>query len=336
MKQAVKAANQTNTSSQREETNPRRSLLSVVTPAYNEAENLPLLYERLCQVLDGLDIDWEWIVVDDHSPDSTFPVVADIARQDRRVRAIRFARNYGSHTGIVCGLDHAGGDCVVVLAADLQDPPEVIPELLEKWRDGAQVVWAVRARREGERATSVGFSRLYYFLMRRVFGIKDVPSTGADFFVLDRRVVHTLRQFNERHVSILLLITWLGFRQETIAYDKQPRMYGHSGWSIDKKLKLAVDSVTSFSYLPVRLMSYLGFVITILGFLYALVVLINALSGKPPQGWMALMVAVLVIGGVQMLMLGVLGEYLWRALDEARARPRYVIEEMLEAQDETA
>jgi glycosyltransferase involved in cell wall biosynthesis len=335
LKQAVRAANQTNISSQHEETNSRRSLLSVVTPAYNEAQNLPLLYERLCQVLDELDIDWEWIIVDDHSPDSTFPVVADIARQDRRVRAFRFARNYGSHTGIVCGLDHAGGDCVVVLAADLQDPPEVIPELLEKWRDGAQVVWAVRAHREGEQAISVGFSRLYYFLMRRVFGI-DVPSTGADFFVLDRRVVHTLRRFNERHVSILLLIIWLGFRQETIAYDKQPRIHGHSGWSIEKKLKLVVDSVTSFSYLPIRLMSCLGFVITVLGFLYALVVLINALSGNPPQGWMALMVAVLVIGGVQMLMLGVLGEYLWRALDEARARPRYVIEEMLEAQDETA
>jgi dolichol-phosphate mannosyltransferase len=208
----------------------------------------------------------------------------------------------------------------------LQDPPETLPALVAQWRAGAQVVWAVRARREGEKASTVGFARLYYFLMRRVVGLKEMSVTGADFFLLDRRVVDALRPFNETHVSIMALITWMGFRQASITYDKQARIHGHSGWSLDKKLKLALDSITSFSYLPIRLMSYLGFIVSVIGFLYAGVVISNALVGKPPQGWSSLMVVVLIVSGIQMLMMGVLGEYLWRALDEARRRPRYLIE----------
>lgn len=301
--------------------------LSVVTPAYNEARNLPVLYERLRQVLDGAGVDWEWVVVDDHSRDETFAVVAEIARRDPRVRGLRLARNSGSHKAITCGLHHAGGNAAVVLAADLQDPPETLPTLLAAWREGAQVVWAVRAHR-AESAGRVGFARLYYFLMRRLVGIKEMPATGADFFLLDRRVVEALRQFRESNVSLMALITWMGFRQTAVPYDKQARLYGQSGWSLGKKLKLVVDSVTSFSYLPIRLMSATGFIVAILGFLYAIVVTINALAGRPPQGWASLMVAVLVLGGLQMLMMGVLGEYLWRALDEARRRPPYLIEAM--------
>ena len=300
--------------------------LSLVTPAYNEAENLPLLYGRLSAVLNPLDVDWEWIVVDDHSADATFGTVAEIALRDPHVRAVRFARNFGSHKAILCGLDHARGDCAVVLAADLQDPPETIPTLLAKWREGAQVVWAARAGREGERAATVGFARLYYLLMRHVVGMKEMPSMGADFFLIDRAVTDALRQFNESNASILALITWMGFRQTTITYEKRAREHGRSGWSLEKKLKLALDSITSFTYLPIRLMSYVGLVVALLGFLYAVVVVINALAGRPVQGWASLMVVLLVIGGIQMLMLGVLGEYLWRALDEARQRPRYLIE----------
>jgi dolichol-phosphate mannosyltransferase len=180
--------------------------------------------------------------------------------------------------------------------------------------------------REGEKAATIGFARLYYLLMRRVVGIKEIPSMGADFFLIDRCVIDALRQFNESNASILALITWMGFRQTTINYDKQARKYGQSGWSLEKKLKLALDSITSFTYVPIRLMSYLGLVVAMLGFLYALVVIINALAGHPAQGWASLMVVLLVIGGIQMLMMGVLGEYLWRALDEARQRPRYLIE----------
>src|SRR6266850_4125684 len=313
------------------ETQPnRRFYLSVVTPAYNEADNLPLMYRRISAILTPLDLDWEWIVVDDHSNDHTFRVVADIAMRDVHLRAIRFARNFGSHKAISCGLDHAQGDCAVVLAADLQDPPETIPTLLAKWREGAQVVWAARAGREGEKATTVGLARLYYLLMRRVVGLKEIPSMGADFFLIDRCVIDALRQFNESNASILALITWMGFRQTTIAYDKQARKHGRSGWTLEKKLKLALDSITSFTYLPIRLMSYVGLVVAMLGFLYTVVVIIDALAGQPVQGWASLMVVLLVIGGIQMLMMGVLGEYVWRALDEARQRPRYLIEETTE------
>ena len=326
IKERIQAPLQVDTSQPPERRGKKRSRLSLVTPAYNEARNLPLLYEHISAVLTSLDVDWEWIVVDDHSTDDTFKTITNIAARDSHVRAVRFARNFGSHKAILCGLELAQGDCAVVLAGDMQDPPETVPLLLAKWYEGAQVVWAARMGREGEKAATVGFARLYYLLMRRVVGIKEIPSMGADFFLIDRIVIDALRQFNESNASILALITWMGFRQTTINYDKQARKYGRSGWSLEKKLKLAVDSITSFTYVPIRLMSYLGLVVAMLGFLYALVVIINALAGHPVQGWASLMVVLLVIGGIQMLMMGVLGEYLWRALDEARQRPRYLIE----------
>ncbi|MBN1994170.1 MAG: glycosyltransferase [Anaerolineae bacterium] len=304
----------------------KQPLLSIVTPAYNEADNLPLLYEQLIQSLNSLDLAWEWIVVDDHSSDETFAVIEQIAGQNVQVQGIRFARNFGSHTAITCGLHQAKGDCAVVMAADMQDPPQILPEFVEQWRAGAQVVWAVRARREGEKASRVGFARLYYLLMRRFVGLNQMPATGADFFLVDRRVLDAFVQFNERNVSIMALITWMGFRQAVVTYSKRTRMHGQSGWSLEKKLKLVVDSVTSFTHLPIRLMSYVGFVTALLGFFYAGIVTFNALRGLPPQGWASLMIVVLILGGIQMVMLGVLGEYLWRALDETRSRPRYLIE----------
>ena len=309
---------------------PDDLLLTVVTPAFNESRNLPELYQGLCRALDGLSLRWEWVVVDDHSEDDSLGVVAELSRQDARVRGVRFARNFGAHTAITCGLHQARGDCAVILAADLQDPPEVIPELLEKWQEGAHVVWAARAQRAGEKASTVGFSRTYYAIMRHIVGLKEIPSMGADFFLLDRRVLDAFRTFQESNVSILALITWMGFRQATVYYTKEARLHGSSGWTLEKKLKLAVDSITSFTYLPIRLMSYLGVLIAVAGFAYALFVVGHALGGNPPQGWSSLMVVVLLIGGVQMLMLGILGEYLWRTLDESRRRPRYLIEQTVE------
>lgn len=319
----------------REATVHGRAFLSVVTPAYNESRNLPLLHQRLSLALNRLGFDWEWIVIDDHSSDDTFAIAAEIARRNPNVFAIRLARNSGSHMAITCGLFHARGNCAAIMAADLQDPPDVLPALLDKWSGGAQVVWAVRSRREGEKASTIGYSRLYYMLMRRVVGFKDMPAMGADFFLIDRCVVEAFRQFREANVSIIALIGWMGFRQATITYEKQARLYGQSGWTLKKKLKLLVDSITSFTYLPIRLMSYAGFIVAFAGFIYAGVVILNALIGNPVQGWSSLMAALLVIGGIQMLMMGVLGEYLWRALDESRGRPRYIIEAMAPSAAET-
>lgn len=307
---------------------PGRSdpVISIVTPAWNEAENLPVLYERLLATLDPLLVEWEWIVVDDHSRDQTFEIILQIARVDPRVRGFRFSRNSGSHIGITCGLHQSRGSCAVIMAADLQDPPETLPELLNEWRKGMQVVWAVRAKREGETSSTIGFSRLYYWIMRRIVGMKEMPSTGADFFLMDRVVLDAFRDFNETNTSILALITWMGFRQSFISYTKKARLHGQSGWNLEKKFKLVVDSITAFTYVPIRAMTYAGFIAAALGFAYAGFVFYNALNGRPPEGWASLMIVVVVLGGIQMLMMGILGEYLWRALDEARRRPRYLVE----------
>jgi polyisoprenyl-phosphate glycosyltransferase len=300
--------------------------MSIVTPAFNEAANLPVLYGRLRATLETLPVDWEWVIVDDHSADATCAVIGELADRDPRVRGVRLARNSGAHAALSCGLHEARGTCVAALAADLQDPPEVIPELFARWQAGEQVVWAVRDRRDGETAVTIAFSRLYYWIMRTVVGMREMPANGADFFLLDRTVVHAFSRFDESNTSILALLMWMGFRQGSVPYGKEARVHGRSGWTIEKKLKLALDSVTSFSYLPIRFMSYLGCGVALLGFAYAGWVIVNAVAGSPVEGWSSLIVVVLIVGGIQMVMMGVLGEYLWRALDETRRRPRYLVE----------
>jgi dolichol-phosphate mannosyltransferase len=301
--------------------------LSIIVPAYNEAANLPSLYERLRKTLSALSLEWECVIVDDHSSDATFSVLSTLAHQDARIRGIRLARNHGSHLAITCGLHHAAGRCAVVLAADLQDPPETIPRLLEQWRAGNHVVWAAREKREGEKTSTLAFARIFYFLMRHVVGIRTMPPTGADFVLIDRRVIEALKNFRESNISIMALVTWMGFQQAIVPYTKKSRFQGRSGWTLAKKIKLVVDSVTSFSFLPIRLMSIAGMLVAFVGFLYTVSIIgLSLFGGVSVQGWSSLMVAVLVLGGIQMMMMGVLGEYLWRALDEARHRPQFLIE----------
>lgn len=304
-------------------------LLSVVSPAHREEKNLPVLYQRLKAVLDDLpDLDWEWIVVDDHSPDGTFDVLQQLATADPRVRAVRFSRNFGSHKAILCGMHEAKGDCAVVLCSDLQDPPEVIPLLLDVWsRDRAQIVWGMRGKREGDSGSALAFANIYYWLMRKVVGLNNMPATGADVFLLDRFVVDTLARFSEQDISLVALLSWVGFRQSSITYDRQERLHGATSWSLGKKIKLVVDSVTGFSYLPIRFISAVGLITALLGFGYAGMIVVARLFGSNPEGWSSLMVVILMVGGLQMLMLGVLGEYVWRALDQSRRRPTYVIED---------
>ena len=269
---------------------------------------------------------WEWIVTDDHSADGTFEVLAGLSREDSRVPSAAFFPELRLHAGISCGLRHALGTCAVVIAADLQDPPEVIPKLLAEWESGVQVVWAARAEREGETAATVHSAGLFYWVMRNVIGMRELPATGADFCLIDRVVMDAYHGFDERNVNLFALLSWMGFRQHTVNYVKEARLHGASGWTLAKKIKLAVDSVTAFSYLPVRLMSWTGVFTAIAGFFYAMFIIYNAITGQPIEGWSSLIVVVTLIGGLQMLMLGVLGEYVWRALDEARRRPRYTIE----------
>lgn len=309
--------------------NPDRLFISVITPAYNESQNLGEFYRQLDETSKFNDFDWEWIIIDDHSADQTFNEAQRLNVQDDRVKGVRLSRNFGSHTAISCGIELASGECAVVMAADLQDPPSAIPLVLEKWREGFQIVWAARGKREGTSKTTRLLSRLFFFIMRRIVGIKEMPASGADFFLLDKKVCTALNLFSERNLSIAALITWMGFEQTIVFYKKKERLHGKSGWTIKKKINIFIDSITSFSFFPIRFMSLLGVIVSLLGFLYAMFVFFNALTGTPPSGWASLMVVVLILGGFQMLMLGVLGEYLWRALDEARNRPRYLVERII-------
>ncbi|MCL4746764.1 MAG: glycosyltransferase [Burkholderiaceae bacterium] len=300
--------------------------LSVVTPAYRESANLATLHAALCELLDAQGLIWEWIVVDDHSPDDTFDAIAAIARRDQRVRGLRLSRNGGSHNAIAVGLDHARGSAAVVLAADLQDPPRIIPALLAQWSRGAQVVWATRRAPNGASRFDRLSARAFHALMRRIGGFESMPAFGSDCFLLDRVAIDALCEFGERRANLIALVHWMGFRQAQVPYDKAPRVRGRSGWSLARKLELALDSVIAFSVRPIRWMTIAGALTALAGFVWAAVVLVNAIAGAPPTGWSSLIIAVLAIGGLQMLMIGVLGEYLWRALEESRRRPRALIE----------
>jgi glycosyltransferase involved in cell wall biosynthesis len=303
-------------------------LISLISPAFNESANIEPLYERLAAAMAAVGVDWEWIVVDDHSRDNTFDVLRALTARDPRVRGVRLARNSGSHVAITCGLHLAKGDAAIMLAADLQDPPETIRAMLERWRAGAEVVWATRRERPGDRTHS-GFAAVYYWIMRRVVGMKEMPERGADFFLIGKPVLDAFRQFRERNVSVLALITWIGFRQETIEYDKQPRTAGRSGWTLARKVKLVVDSIVSFTDLPIRLCWYGGAALLAL----AVVVGVIGIAQLPTLGAALLLMLSVVLGlaGLQLIALGLIGEYVWRTLDEARGRPQYLIEAVADA-----
>ncbi len=307
-----------------------KPFISYVIPAFMEAKNLPEMCRRVRQQ-EAHASDYEVIVVDDNSRDGSFAVVQEQGRADPRIKAVRLARNSGSHMALLCGIHHARGEVVIALAADGQDPPEFVPELLEQWRAGAHVVWATRGERQGTSLIGRAFSRLYWLLMNKLSSVK-LPPSGADFFLLDRRVAAALRDLRERNTSIIALIAWLGFNQVSIPYVKEKRMSGRSKWTLRKKFGLVLDSLLSFSTAPLKASSILGLLFAGLGFVYAFALILNkltrgALFGElAMEGWSALMVVTLVTSGTLMLMLGVIGEYLWRALEETRARPRFPIE----------
>ena len=302
-------------------------LLSFVIPAYNEAQNLPVLHERITAIdWAALGFEIEIIIVDDHSTDGTPALLTGIRERDPRVKWLRFSRNFGSHVALAAGIEHARGDVISLLAADLQDPPEIVPALLERWQAGGLIIWAARDKVEGVSFSNRIFSRLYYRMMRW-FALPQMPKEGADFLIFDRCVANALNQARERNTSILALIQWLGFQQEFVPYTKQSRATGRSKWTLSKKIKLVIDSLVGFSYAPIRLMSGLGVSIAMLGLLYAAILFVlRFVYLKPVEGWTSLICVVLVTSGIQLLMLGVLGEYLWRNFDETRGRPRYIVE----------
>jgi len=304
-----------------------RPCIWAICPAYNEAENIPVMYESLQKVAEELAdrYDLRFLFVDDCSTDATPQVLDELCARDPRVMSLRLARNSGSYAAITAGFAHFEGDCAVVLAADGQDPPEVIPDLVTAWERGAKVVWAVRGEREGHAGLNLLASRAFYWIMNHFTSCR-MPPEGADFLLVDSQVVDALNLMPERSHSVFAMIIWLGFPQSSITYTKRRRVHGRSKWSLAMKAKLALDSFIGYSYFPMRVASALGIASATLGLVYALVVFVHGLVGRSVPGWSSLMVVLLVTAGVQMLILGVLGEYLWRVLEEVRHRPRYVIE----------
>lgn len=302
------------------------SLISIIIPILNEDENIPLLYERLKDLLKDTIHNFEFIFVDDGSTDDSFLILKKIALEDKKVKIIRFSRNFGSHAACLAGLIDAKGDACAFVSADMQDPPGLIHKLLEEWGNGYDIIIGLREEIEGSFNI---FSKLYYFLVRR-FALKSMPERGTDVFLIDRKVVNVISKIKEKNTSIFGLILWSGFTQKFVPYKRRERLKGITKWTFGKKVKLFIDTFVSFSYFPIRTISAIGIITAIVGFLYAIFILFNRLFfAHPIEGWASLMVALLVVAGIQMLMLGMLGEYLWRSFDESRNRPPFIIDQKI-------
>jgi dolichol-phosphate mannosyltransferase len=302
------------------------ALVPIIIPIFNEEDNLPILYQRLNKITENSKHNFEFIFVDDCSSDSSFPILKELSSKDSRVKIIQFSRNFGSHAGCLAGLINSKGDACAFISADMQDPPELIQRLIEQWENGHEIVMGVR---EGEENPISFFSRLYYLLVRR-FALKNMPEKGTDVFLIDRKVVDTITDMKEKNTSIFGLLLWSGFSQAFVPYKREHRQKGSSKWTFGKKMKLFVDTFVSFSYFPIRLISSIGIIVALTGFAYAIVIIFNRVFFlKAVEGWASLMVVLLLVSGIQLLMLGILGEYLWRSFDESRKRPPFIIKNMM-------
>ena len=309
---------------------PEQPSATAVVPCKDEEENLELFYERLSAVLDEqFGERWEILFVDDGSTDRTVDGIRALNDRDPRVRGVRLSRNFGSHVAIAAGLDVAEGDVAVILAADLQDPPEVIREFVAKWQDGYDIVWGARETRDDPLARRM-LARLFYgTIVRRA--LPDIPRTGTgSFCLIDRAVIGAFRQFRERNRLTFGIISWSGYSQTQVPYERASRHAGRSKWSPAQLVKTAIDMFVSFSYGPLRLISYFGLFVSLFAFLFGFYVVINyIINGTSLSGWPSLMSALLFLGGAQLVTLGVLGEYLWRISEEAKSRPLYLVRERI-------
>lgn len=304
-------------------------VFSIVAPAFNEEETLAEFYRHVRQVMDRLGEPWELIVVNDGSSDRTMEVLRQLHADDPRVCVISFARNFGHQIAVTAGLDHARGRAVVVIDADLQDPPEVIPELIARWREGYHVVYGVRAEREGETWFKLFTARLFYRLIGALTDV-DIPMEAGDFRLLDRQVVDELRAMRERHRFIRAMTSWVGYRQIGVPYRRQPRFAGETKYPFRKMFRLAVNAITGFSDLPLKLATMCGFILLAVGLLLGVVLLALRLAGLAPlAGQGTVLTVAILLSGTQLLFLGIIGEYLARIYDEVRRRPLYTVQETL-------
>jgi len=304
-----------------------KSVYSVIAPVYNEIGSVGEFYKAVANVMSGLKETWELILVDDGSSDGSTDKIRELAAKDEHVKPVIFARNFGHQIAVTAGLDYSRGDAVMIIDADLQDPPEVMLDLIAKWREGYEVVYAVRRKREGESWFKLATASLFYRIIYRITDVK-IPLDTGDFRLLDRKIVDIMSQMRERHRFLRGMAAWVGFKQVGVEYDRKERFAGQTKYPFSKMLKLALNAITSFSYFPLQVATYLGFISASISILaipivaYLRLALHEALLGQATT-----LIAVLFLGGVQLITLGILGEYIGRIYDEAKGRPLYIVNE---------
>lgn len=300
--------------------------ISLVIPVYYNEDNLYPLYEDLKKkFIDKIDCDYEIIMVNDGSKDRSYDIICELAEKDPHIIPISLSRNFGSHAACLCGLENATGDCAVIKAADLQEPTELILDMIESWKSGNNVVLACREERHEDKL-KVGFANLYYWLVRKT-ALPTMPKNGFDIYLLSRKVIDVIDKLDEKNSALTGQILWCGFKTGIVYYKRQARKIGTSKWTLKKKITLVSDTLFSFSTVPIRLLEIIGVLSFVIGIAWALVVFIAKITGNiPVSGYTTLFIFSLLSFGVTMLSLGILGEYLWRAFDASRNRPAYIIE----------
>jgi glycosyltransferase involved in cell wall biosynthesis len=302
-------------------------IFSIVVPVFNEKDCLDEFYRRICVVMDSTREAWELVMVDDGSRDGSTDMIRELAKNDSRVRPVIFARNFGHQIAVTAGLDYARGQAVVIIDADLQDPPETILDLITRWREDYQVVYAVRAEREGETWFKLLTASLFYRLISKITDV-NIPMDSGDFRLVDRKVVDVLNRMHEKHRFLRGLAAWVGFRQIGVPYRRAARFAGETKYPLRKMIRLALNAITGFSYFPLQLATYFGFIAAGFSILAIPAVIIARLAGNQPfYGQTTTLIAVLFLGGVQLISLGILGEYLGRVYDEVKGRPLYITSE---------
>ena len=312
----------------------KKKLVTILVPAYNEEEVLQMLYDRLKQLMDSNEkYDFEILFVNDGSKDKSLQIMQELRQKDKRVCYLNLSRNFGKEIGMIAGLDYAKGDAVVIIDADLQDPPELIPEMLKYWEEGYDDIYAKRKSREGETWLKKITSKMYYKVLQAFTRIEIQKDTG-DFRLLDRRCVEALKSMRETQRYTKGLFSWIGYNKKEILYDRDPRAAGKTKWNYGKLINLSIDGITSFTTSPLRWAAIIGVLISIVGFIYMIYIIIKTIAtGIDVPGYASTMVVILFLGGIQLIFLGVIGEYLGRAFNESKHRPLYFIERYNETKE---
>lgn len=298
---------------------------TIIAPVYNEAESLPVLYQRVKEVMEPTGEPWELMLIDDGSKDGSTDMIRSLAKQDERVRPIIFARNFGHQIAVTAGLDYSRGQAVVIIDSDLQDPPEVILDLIAKWREGFEVVYAVRAEREGETWFKTFTASLFYRLIYQITDVK-IPLDTGDFRLMDRKVVNVMNSMREKHRFLRGMSAWVGFKQTGVPYKRAARFAGSTKYPFRKMFGLALNAIIGFSYFPLQVATYLGFIAALISIIAIPIVVIGRLAGNGAFfGQATTLIAVLFLGGVQLICVGILGEYIGRIYDEVKGRPLYIV-----------